>query len=265
MVLTDAQGDGCFLAADVVSPIRAPTCPTKPCTARLWRSSVGVVGAEPSIICHLGVRDHDVERGSARGVALKHQCGRFQARLSAKVVRSFGSLALPFRPQRQKRLALFVLLVTMAVRMRRLFCLAAIAMSGCSADPLGAHDPLNGRLVENGGSAEQTNYPPETLKEQTFVLSNPVAYQSKRDATSDDIRIASKLAAKIVQSTGKRGLIAVPVSSAQGTTTTADVMVYDTARNTLVNDTVYRFGYTPPAGQTLQLDSISAVFATRGE
>jgi len=159
----------------------------------------------------------------------------------------------------------------MAVHMRRLFCLAAIAMAGCSADPLGArdplngHDPLNGRLVENGGSAEQTNYPPETLKEQTFVLSTPVPYQSKRDATSDDIHTASKLAAKVVRSTGSNGLIAVPVSSAQGATTIADVMVYDTARHALVNNTVYRFGYTPPPGQTLQLDDITAVFRASAE
>jgi len=159
----------------------------------------------------------------------------------------------------------------MAVHMRRLFCLAAIAMAGCSADPLGArdplngHDPLNGRLVENGGSAEQANYPPETLKEQTFVLSNPVPYQSKRDATSEDIRAASKLAVKVVRSTGSNGLIAVPVSSAQGATTLADVMVYDTARHALVNNTVYGFGYTPPPGQTLQLDGITAVFRASAE
>jgi hypothetical protein len=159
----------------------------------------------------------------------------------------------------------------MAADMRRLFCLAVLAMAGCSSDPLGArdplsgHDPLNGRLVENGGAAEQTNYPPETLKEQTFVLSNPVPYQSKRDATSEDIRTASKLAIKVMRSTGSNGLIAVPVSSAQGATTIADVMVYDTVRHALVNDTVYRFGYTPPAGQSLQLDGITAVFRASAE
>ena len=144
-------------------------------------------------------------------------------------------------------------------------------MAGCSADPLGArdplngHDPRNGRLVEDERTAEQTNYPPETLREQTFVLSNPVSYESKRDATSDDIRAATKLAAKILRSTGSQGLIAVPVSSAQGTTTIADVMAYDTARRALVNDTVYRFSYTPPAGQTLQLDGVTAVFKASAE
>ena len=144
--------------------------------------------------------------------------------------------------------------------------MAAIAMVGCSSDPLSGHDPLNGRLVDDSTRvAEQTNYPPETLREQTFVLSNPIAYQSKRDGTSDDIHTASKLGAKIVRATGTKGLIAVPVNSAQGTTTIADVMVYDTARYSLVNNTVYRFSYTPPAGQTLQLDGITAVFQTRGE
>ena len=157
--------------------------------------------------------------------------------------------------------------------MRRLFCLAALAMAGCSSDPLGArdplngHDPLNGRLVENGSATggEQTNYPSQTLKEQTFVLSNPIPYESKRGATSDDVHTANKLGAKIVRSTGSKGLIAVPVSSAQGATTTADVMVYDTGGQTLVNNTVYRFSYTPPAGQTLQLDNVTAVFQVSGE
>ena len=143
--------------------------------------------------------------------------------------------------------------------------MAAIAMVGCSSDPLSGHDPLNGRLVdESTRVAEQTNYPPETLREQTFVLSNPIAYQSKRDGTSDDIHTASKWGAKIARATGTKGLIAVPVNSAQGTTTIADVMVYDTARHSLVNNTVYRFSYTPPAGQTLQLDGITAVFKSSG-
>ena len=159
----------------------------------------------------------------------------------------------------------------MAAHMRSLFCLAAIAMAGCSFDPLGAHDPLsghdplNGHLVDQGTqTAEQTNYPPETLREQTFVQSNPISYQEKRDGTSDDIHTASKLGAKLARETGTNGLIAVPVNAAQGSTTFAEVMVYDSARHSLVNNTVYRFSYTPPAGQTLQLDGITAVFQTRG-
>jgi hypothetical protein len=154
----------------------------------------------------------------------------------------------------------------MAADMRSLFCLAVIAMAGCSSDPLSesGHDPLNGHLVDQGTrDAERTNYPPETLREQTFVLSNPISYESKRDGTSDDIHAATKLGGKITRSTGTKGLIAVPVNSAQGATTIADVMVYDTARHSLVNNTVYRFSYTPPAGQTLQLDGITAVFQTR--
>ena len=158
----------------------------------------------------------------------------------------------------------------MAADMRRLFFLAVAAMAGCSLDPLGTHDPLsghdplNGHLVDQGTrDAEQTNYPPETLKEKTFVLSNPVSYQSKRDATSDDIHTATKIGGKIARATASKGLVAVPVNSAQGATTTADVMVYDTARHSLVNNTVYRFSYTPPAGQTLQLDGVTAVFQTR--
>ena len=154
--------------------------------------------------------------------------------------------------------------------MRSLFFLAVTAMAGCSSDPLGAHDPLsghdplNGHLVDQGTrDAEQTNYPSETLKEKTFVLSNPVSYQSKREGTSDDIHTATKIGAKIARATASNGLIAVPVNSSQGYTTTADIMVYDTARHSLVNNTVYRFSYTPPAGQTLQLDSITAVFQTR--
>ena len=151
--------------------------------------------------------------------------------------------------------------------MRRLFVLAALAMAGCSSDPLGArdplngHDPLNGRLVENGnGTAGEQNYPSQTLKEQTFVLSNPIPYESKRSATSDDVHTATKLAGKIAQSTGNNGLIAIPVSSAQGATTFADVMLYDTARHSVVNNTVYRFSYTPPTGQSLQLDGVTAIF-----
>ena len=156
--------------------------------------------------------------------------------------------------------------------MRSLFFLAAMAMAGCSLDPLGArdplngHDPLSGHLVDQGTrDAEQANYPPETLKERTFVLSNPISYQSKRDGTSDDIHTATKLGAKIARAAGTKGLIAIPVNSAQGSTTIADVMVYDIARHSLVNNTVYRFSYTPPAGQTLQLDSMTAVFQTRAE
>jgi hypothetical protein len=157
--------------------------------------------------------------------------------------------------------------------MRRLFVLAALAMAGCSSDPLGArdplngHDPLNGRLVENGSATggEQSNYPSQTLKEQTFVLSNPIPYESKRDATSDDVHTATKLAAKILRSNGSSGLVAVPVTSAQGSTTFADVMVYDASRHSLVNETVYRFSYTPPTGQTLQLDGVTAVFRASAE
>ena len=146
--------------------------------------------------------------------------------------------------------------------------MAVIAMAGCSSDTLSGsgHDPLNGHLVDEGRrDAERTNYPPETLKEQTFVLSSPISYESKRDGTSDDIHTATKLGTKIARSSGTKGLIAVPVNSAQGSTTIADVMVYDTARHSLLNNTVYRFSYTPPAGQSLQLDSITAVFQTRGD
>jgi hypothetical protein len=178
---------------------------------------------------------------------------------------------LLFRRYNEIRLALFALLKTMAADMRSLLFLAAIAMAGCSVDPLGArdplsgHDPLNGHLVDQGTrDAEQTNYPPETLKEKTFVLSNPVAYQSKRDGTPDDIHIATKTGDKIARATASKGLIAVPVNSAQGSTTTADVMVYNATRHSLVNNTVYRFSYTPPTGQTLQLDGLTAVFVTRG-
>jgi len=155
----------------------------------------------------------------------------------------------------------------MAAHMRRLFFLAVIAMAGCSSDPLNAHDPLNGRLVENGADGEQTNYPPETLKEKTFVLSNPIPYQSKRDATSDDIHTAMKRGNKLAASTSAQGLIAIPVNSSQGATTIADVMIYDTGRHALANEIVYRFGYTPPEGQTLQLDGVTAVFqaGNRGE
>ena len=149
----------------------------------------------------------------------------------------------------------------------RSLCLVVIAMVGCSSDPLGGHDPLSGhdplkgQLVDQGTrDAEQASYPPGTLREQTFVLSSPVAYQSKRDGTSDDIKTASKLGGKIVRRTGAKGLIAVPINAAQGNTTIADVMVYDTARHSLVGNTVYRFSYTPPEGQTLQLDGITAEF-----
>jgi hypothetical protein len=57
----------------------------------------------------------------------------------------------------------------------------------------------------------------------------------------------------------------VPVSSAQGNTTIAEVMAYDPTRHALLNNTVYRFSYTPPAGQTLQLDGVTAVYQTGGK
>ena len=145
--------------------------------------------------------------------------------------------------------------------MRTLFCLVLFALAGCSSDP------MKGHLVdsENTSEAGQTNYPPQTLREQTFVLSNPIPYQSKHYADRDEIHTALKRAAKLAASSGGEGLIAVPVNVAQGRTTIADVMVYDPARRTLVSNTVYRFSYTPPRGQSLQLDGITATFEAEQE
>jgi hypothetical protein len=140
--------------------------------------------------------------------------------------------------------------------MRILFCLPLILVVACSSDP------MNGRLTDtqNSREAEQTNYPPEKLKEQTFVLNNPIAYESKHAADKDELHTALKRGAKLASSTGGNGLIAVPVNTAQGSTTIADIMLYDPQQRALVNSTVYRLGYTPPEGQSLSLDGISATF-----
>ena len=133
--------------------------------------------------------------------------------------------------------------------MKLLRCLFPLFLAACSADP------FKGQLTtENNQNEPVTNYPPGTLQEQTFVLNQPVRYESKRPATQDEMRTATKRAGKLGEAIGNARLVAIPVSSARGNTTVADVMVYDTRRHALATETVYRIGYTPPSGQSLQLE-----------
>jgi hypothetical protein len=136
----------------------------------------------------------------------------------------------------------------------------ALVLSSCSTDL------TKGRLVGDTGinqtEAEKTNYPPNKLAEQTFVFSNPVGYESKHSATDDETKIAMKVAHKLGPADANQRFVAIPIASAKGNSTTAEVMVYDNRKQILVGDSVYRLANTPASGQTLKLDGIVAVFVT---
>ena len=144
--------------------------------------------------------------------------------------------------------------------MRSLCCVALCFFAACSSDS------LKGHLFDDMQSeSEKTNYPPSTLKEQTFVLTKPVGYDMKRSATAEEMRTALKRGVKLAETIGGERLIAVPVKSANGNTTVADVMVFDTRKQVVVGETVYRISYTPPSGQPLLLDGVTAIFEALSE
>jgi hypothetical protein len=127
-------------------------------------------------------------------------------------------------------------------------------------------DITKGRLVGdtsiNQGEAEKTSYPPNRLPEQTFVFSNPVGYESKHLATDEETKIALKAVHKLGSGYNNQRFIAIPIASAKGNSTTAEVMVYDSRKQTLVGESVYRLASTPASGQPLKLDEINAVYAS---
>jgi hypothetical protein len=130
-------------------------------------------------------------------------------------------------------------------------------------------DITKGRLVGdtgiNQGEAEKTSYPPNKLSEQTFVFSNPVGYESKHFATDEETKIALKAVRKLGSGYDNQRFVAVPVASAKGNSTTAEVMVYDNRKQTLVGESVYRLANTPASGQPLKLDDVNAVYASPQE
>jgi hypothetical protein len=135
---------------------------------------------------------------------------------------------------------------------------AVLLLSACSTDL------SKGRLVGdtgiNQGEAEKTNYPPNKLAERTFVLANPIGYESKRWATNEETKIALKAVRKLGNADDNQRFIAIPIVSAKGNSTTAEVMVYDSRKQTLVDESVYRLANTPASGQPLKLDEVTAVF-----
>jgi hypothetical protein len=128
-------------------------------------------------------------------------------------------------------------------------------------------DPTKGHLVGGTGTSEseKTNYPPSKLAEQTFVFTSPMGYESKHFATADESKIALRATQKLGPADEGQRYIAVPVASAKGNSTAAEVMVYDNRKQTLVGDSVYRLANTPASGQTLKLDAITAIFVTPNE
>jgi hypothetical protein len=137
---------------------------------------------------------------------------------------------------------------------------AVLLLSDCSTDL------SKGRLVGdtgiNQGEAEKTNYPPNKLAERTFVFTNPIGYESKRWATDEETKIALKAVRKLGTADDNQRFIAIPIVSAKGNSTTAEVMVYDSRKQTLVGESVYRLANTPASGQPLKLDEVTAVFVS---
>jgi hypothetical protein len=137
---------------------------------------------------------------------------------------------------------------------------AVLLLSDCSTDL------SKGRLVGdtgiNQGEAEKTNYPPNKLAERTFVFASPIGYESKRWATDEETKIALKAVRKIRPADDNQRFIAIPIESAKGNSTTAEVMVYDGRKQTLVGQSVYRLANTPASGQPLKLDEVTAVFVS---
>jgi hypothetical protein len=138
-----------------------------------------------------------------------------------------------------------------------------LLLSDCSTDI------TKGRLVGDTsitqGEAEKTNYPPNKLPEQTFVFSGPIGYESKHSATDEETKIALKAVRKLGSGYDNQRFIAIPVASAKGNSTTAEVMVYDNRKQILIGESVYRLANTPASGQPLKLDDVTAVYASPEE
>jgi hypothetical protein len=127
-------------------------------------------------------------------------------------------------------------------------------------------DITKGRLVGdtniNQGEAEKTSYPPNRLPEQTFVFANPIGYESKHYASDEETKIALKAVRKLGSGYEDQRFVAIPIAFAKGNSTTAEVMVYDRRKQTLVGESVYRLANTPASGQPLKLDDVTAVYAS---
>jgi hypothetical protein len=132
-----------------------------------------------------------------------------------------------------------------------------------------SNDLSKGHLVGDTGigrsESEKTNYPPNKLAEQTFVFSSPMGYESKHFASAEETKIAIKATQKLEPTDDAQRFIAIPVASAEGNSTAAEVMVYDNRKHTLVGDSVYRLANTPASGQPLKLDEVTAIFVTPSE
>ena len=137
---------------------------------------------------------------------------------------------------------------------------AVLILSDCSTDL--AKGRLVGDTSINQGEAEKTNYPPNKLAERTFVFANPIGYESKRWATDEETKIALKVVRKLGPADDNQRFIAIPIASAKGNSTSAEVMVYDSRKQTLVGESVYRLANTPASGQPLKLDQVTAVFVS---
>jgi hypothetical protein len=135
--------------------------------------------------------------------------------------------------------------------------------SACTSDPTKGH--LVGDTGISRSESEKTNYPPNKLAEQTFVFTSPMGYESKHFATADETKIALKASQKLGSADEAHRFIAVPVASAKGNSTAAEVMIYDNRKQTLLGDSVYRLANTPASGQSLKLDEITATFETPSE
>src|ERR1700732_1594887 len=135
---------------------------------------------------------------------------------------------------------------------------AVLILSDCSTDL--AKGRLVGDTGINQGEAEKTNYPPNKLAERTFVFANPIGYDSKRWATDEDTEIAQKVVRKLGPADDNQRFIAIPIASAKGNSTSAEVMVYDSRKQTLVGESVYRLAHTPWARQPQRHEPDHAVF-----
>ena len=147
--------------------------------------------------------------------------------------------------------------------MRLALLLLVLLLADCGTDI------TKGRLVGdtsiNQGEAEKASYPPNKLPEQTFVFSNPIGYESKHSATDEETRIALKAVRKLGSGYDNQRFVAIPIASAKGNSTSAEVMVYDNRKQTLVGESVYRLANTPASGQPLKLDEVNAVYGSPEE
>src|SRR5260221_8255437 len=134
--------------------------------------------------------------------------------------------------------------------MRLALLALVLLLSACSTDI------TKGRLVGDTGidqgEADKTNYPPNRLAEQTFIFSNPIGYESKHFATDEETKIAMKVGRKLGSGDDNHPFIAIPVASARGNSTTAEVMVYDSRNKSLVGNSLYRLSKHRASGHAMK-------------